>query len=102
MQAIERTGEFRGLYHVLHGALAPMKGVGPEELRLSQLVERLNEGSVREVIAATGASTEGEATALYLGKLLSPMGLTVSRIAQGLPAGTPLHTALRLGNGQRP
>lgn len=107
VRAIERTGEYRGKYHVLHGALAPMHGVGPAELRFEALLDRLKEGAVSEVIAATSASTEGEATALYLRKLLTPMGLSVTRIAQGLPAGTTLDhvdelTMSRALQGRRP
>jgi recombination protein RecR len=88
--AIERTGEYRGLYHVLHGTLSPVRGIGPESLRLAKLLERLRAGGVTEVIAATNPNVEGEATALYLCKLLNPLGLTVTRVAQGLPAGTSL------------
>lgn len=88
--AIERTSEYRGLYHVLHGALSPVRGIGPESLRLARLLERVRAGGIREVIAATNPNVEGEATALYLCKLLNPLGLTVTRVAQGLPAGTSL------------
>lgn len=88
--AIERTSEYRGLYHVLHGALSPVRGIGPESLRLGRLLERLKAGGITEVIAATNPNVEGEATALYLCKLLNPLGLNVTRVAQGLPAGTSL------------
>lgn len=105
--AIERTSEYRGLYLVLHGALSPMRGIGPESLRLGKLIERVQAGGVREVIAATNPNVEGEATALYLGKLLNPMGLAVTRVAQGLPAGTSLDhvdevTMSRALSGRRP
>lgn len=107
LRAVERTGQYRGLYHVLHGALSPLRGVGPEALRLEQLLARLAAGTVREVIAATNPNTEGEATALYLAKLLSPLGLTLTRVAQGLPAGTSLDhldeiTVSRALEGRRP
>ena len=105
--AIERTGEYRGLYHVLHGTLSPVRGIGPESLRLAKLLERLRAGGVAEVIAATNPNVEGEATALYLCKLLNPLGLTVTRVAQGLPAGTSLDhvdevTMSRAMLGRRP
>lgn len=105
--AIERTGEYRGVYHVLHGALSPVRGVGPESLRLARLVERAKAGGIREIIAATNPNVEGEATALYLCKLLNPMGLTVTRVAQGLPAGSSLDhvdevTMSRAMQGRRP
>jgi recombination protein RecR len=85
--AIEATGFFKGLYHVLHGAIAPLDGVGPKELKISELMERLNQGGVREVIIATNPTIEGDATALYLAKVVKPLGITVTRIAQGIPAG---------------
>lgn len=85
--AIERTGRYRGLYHVLHGALSPLAGIGPEDLTIGELLRRLQRGPVREVILATNPSVEGEATALYLTRLLVPRGVAVSRIARGLPAG---------------
>ena len=105
--AIERTGEYRGVYHVLHGSLSPVRGVGPEALRIAELLERVGQGEVQEVITATNPNVEGEATALYLGKLLQPLGLTVTRIAQGLPAGTSLDhvdelTMSRALQGRRP
>ena len=107
LRAVERTGEYRGLYHVLHGSLSPVRGVGPDALRLKPLLERLKTGSVREVIAATNPNVEGEATALYLCKLLNPLGLSVTRVAQGLPAGTSLDhvdevTMTRAILGRRP
>jgi recombination protein RecR len=91
--AIERTGEYRGLYHVLGGRLSPLDGVGPEDLTIPQLVRRLAGGTVREVIIATNPSMEGEATALYLQRQLAPHGLSVTRIARGLPVGGDLEYA---------
>jgi recombination protein RecR len=91
--AIERTRGFRGLYHVLHGALSPMEGIGPEELRISQLLRRLEDGSVREVILATNPNVEGDTTAQYLVQLLRPLGVNVSRLARGLPVGGDLEYA---------
>lgn len=91
--AIERAGEFRGQYHVLGGRLSPLDGVGPEDLTIPQLVERVSAGSVHEVIIATNPSLEGEATALYLQRQLSSYPLTVSRIARGLPVGGDLEYA---------
>ncbi|HEY2664223.1 MAG TPA: recombination mediator RecR [Candidatus Binataceae bacterium] len=91
--AIERSRSYNGLYHVLHGALAPLDGVGPEDLKIRELLARLGangEGEVREVIIATNATVEGEATALYLAKLLKPVGIKTSRLARGLPAGGDL------------
>jgi len=87
VMAIERAGDFRGRYHVLHGTLAPLEGVGPEQLKVAELVTRLRDGSVREVILATNATVEGEATALYLAKLIKPLGVKVTRIGHGLPMG---------------
>jgi recombination protein RecR len=105
--AIERTQEYRGHYLVLHGALSPVRGIGPESLRLARLLERVKAGGVAEVIAATNPNVEGEATALYLGRLLQPLGIAVSRVAQGLPAGTSLDhvdevTMSRAMTGRRP
>ena len=85
--AVERWGGLKGRYHVLQGTLAPLDGIGPEELRVKELLQRLRDGSVREVIIATNPSTEGEATALYLAKLIKPLGVRVTRIAHGLPMG---------------
>jgi recombination protein RecR len=87
---LERTGSFRGLYHVLGGALSPLEGIGPEDLRISQLFERLNDGPVREVILATNATTDGDTTALYLARELKERGVAVSRIARGVPIGAEL------------
>jgi recombination protein RecR len=91
--AVERTKEFKGRYHVLHGVLSPLEGIGPDQLRIKELLERLNDGKVEEIIIATNPDVEGEATALYLTRLLKPMGLKVSRLAQGLPMGGDLEFA---------
>jgi len=91
--AIEKTREYRGRYHVLHGVLSPINGIGPENLKLNNLLERLKEGSVREVILATNPNVEGEATAIYLAKLLKPIGIKISRIALGVPVGSDLEFA---------
>jgi len=91
--AIERSGRFRGKYHVLGGAISPIDGIGPEELRCRELIDRLREGKVTELIAATNPNAEGEATALYLAQLVRPLGITVTRIARGLPVGGDLEYA---------
>ena len=91
--AIERARGFRGRYHVLHGTLAPLDGVGPDELKIQPLLLRLRDTPVHEVILATNPTAEGEATALYLAKLLKPLGVTVTRIAHGLPMGADLEYA---------
>jgi recombination protein RecR len=91
--AIERTHEFRGRYHVLHGALSPLDGVGPSDLKIRELLVRLETEPAEEVVIATNPDVEGEATALYLARLLKPMGIKVSRIAQGLPMGGDLEYA---------
>lgn len=91
--AVERTGTFSGRYHVLQGALAPLDGVGPDDLRIAELLRRLADGTVREVIIATNPTTEGEATALYIAKLVKPLGVTVTRIAHGLPMGADVEYA---------
>jgi recombination protein RecR len=88
--AVERAREFRGRYHVLHGALAPLDGVGPDELKIQPLLVRLRDGAIREVIVATNPNAEGEATALYLARLIKPLGLRVTRIAHGIPVGGDL------------
>lgn len=93
LMAIERTREFRGRYHVLHGALSPLDGVGPDQLRIKELLARLGSGAVAEVIVATNPDVEGEATALYLTRLLKPAGVKVTRIAQGVPMGGDLEFA---------
>ncbi|GAA2693668.1 MULTISPECIES: recombination mediator RecR [Actinoplanes] len=91
--AIERTGEFRGRYHVLGGAINPLEGVGPDNLRIRELLMRLGTGEVRELILATDPNTEGEATATYLGLMIKPMGISVTRLASGLPVGGDLEYA---------
>lgn len=91
--ALERINEFHGLYHVLHGLLSPMDGVGPEQLRVRELLDRLATGEVREVIVATNPTIEGDATALYLSKLLKPSGVKVTRLAHGMPVGGELDYA---------
>lgn len=91
--AIERTREFRGLYHVLGGAISPIAGVGPDDLRIQQLMSRLADGTVQEVILATNPNLEGEATATYLSRLLTSLQITVSRLASGLPVGGDLEYA---------
>ena len=88
--AVERTGSFHGLYHVLDGALSPLKDIGPDQLRMRELIERVQPGGFREVILATNPDVEGEATAVYLSRLLKPLGVRVTRLAQGLPAGGDL------------
>lgn len=88
--AIERVGEFRGYYHVLHGLWAPLRGQGPESMKLTELVRRVQEGQIQEVIVATGSTVEGDATALYIGRLLEEFGVRVSRLAQGVPKGGEL------------
>jgi recombination protein RecR len=93
IMAIERTGEYRGLYHVLGGHLSPLDGIGPSELNVDPLLARVGTGVVREVVLATNPSVEGEATALYLNKLISPLGVRVTRIARGLPVGGDLEYA---------
>ena len=91
--AIERTHDFRGLYHVLHGAISPMDGIGPEQLRIKELLSRLSGGTVQELIIATNPNIEGEATALYLARLIKPLGVKVTRLAHGLPVGGDLEYA---------
>lgn len=91
--AMERTREFKGLYHVLQGAISPLDGVGPDDLRIAELLRRLAGSGVREVIVATNPRVEGEATALYLSKVLKPLGVRVTRIAHGLPVGGDLEYA---------
>ncbi len=91
--AMERTRAYRGLYHVLHGAISPMDGVGPEDLKVAELLNRLRSGEVQEIILATNPNLEGEATAMYLGRLISPLGPKVTRLARGLPVGGDLEYA---------
>jgi recombination protein RecR len=91
--AIERTGEFKGAYHVLQGAISPIDGIGPEQLKVRELILRLEDGSVTEVVIATNPNVEGETTALYLARLIKPLGVKVTRIASGLPVGGDLEYA---------
>ena len=91
--AIERTREFRGRYHVLGGAISPLDGIGPEQLRVRELLQRLADGGVTEIILATDPNIEGDATAAYLSRQLRPLGLTVTRLASGLPVGGDLEYA---------
>lgn len=91
--AIERTHEYNGTYHVLHGAISPMNNIGPDQIKIKELLARLNDGVVEEVIMATNPTVEGEATAMYIGRLLKPMGITVSRLAYGVPVGADLEYA---------
>lgn len=90
---IETTRQFHGMYHVLHGSISPLRGIGPEQLRIKNLLKRLNESTVSEIILATNPTVEGEATASYLSRLLKPLGLRVTRIAMGIPAGSDLEFA---------
>jgi recombination protein RecR len=91
--AVERTREFHGLYHVLHGSLSPLQGIGPEQLKIKSLIERLKDGKIRALIVATSPNVEGEATAVYLSKLIRPLGVKVTRIAMGVPVGSELEFA---------
>lgn len=105
--ALERTGEYRGTYHVLHGAISPIDGIGPEKLRIAELVDRVKAGGVSEVIIATNPNTEGDVTAAYLAKVLASSGARVTRLARGLPAGGDLEyadelTLARALEGRRP
>ncbi len=100
LMSIERTGEFKGKYAVLHGVLSPLDGIGPDRLKIGLLLERLKSSEVQEVILATNPSVEGEATALYLQKLISPLGIKISRIASGIPMGANLQYADQLSLAQ--
>lgn len=91
--ALERTRSFRGLYHVLHGVISPMDGIGPEDLKVRELIHRLRDGSVREVIMATNPNVEGDATAMYLDRLITPLSVRVTRLARGLAMGADLEYA---------
>ncbi len=91
--ALEHTGIYKGLYHVLHGAISPTEGVGTDDIRIKEVLERLKDSSVAEVILATNTNLEGEQTAMYLSRLISPLGIRVTRLAQGLPFGTELEYA---------
>ena len=88
--AMEKTHEFKGVYHVLHGSISPMNGIGPDDIKIKELLARLMEGTVKEVIIATNPRVEGEAPAIYLSKLIKPMGISVTRIAHGIPVGGDL------------
>ena len=91
--AFERTHEYNGTYHVLHGVISPMNGIGPEDITIKELLSRIGDGKVKEVIMATNPTVEGEATAMYISRLLKPMGITVSRLAYGIPVGAELEYA---------
>ena len=93
IMALERTGQYKGLYHVLHGVLSPMDGIGPDDLKIKELLQRLKTNPVKEVILATNPNLEGEATAMYLQRLLSPFGVRLTRLARGLPVGGDLEYA---------
>ena len=90
LMAIERSRSFKGHYHVLHGALSPLDGIGPEDLKIAPLIKRLEQGDVQEVLIATNFTVEGDATALYLAKLIQPLGIRVTRLAYGIPMGSEL------------
>lgn len=90
VNSMERGGAFCGLYHVLHGTLSPMDGIGPDDIRIKELVSRLGDGTVKEIIIATNPDVEGEATAMYIARLIKPMGIRVSRLAHGIPIGGDL------------
>ena len=98
--AVEKTGEYRGRYHVLQGAISPIEGIGPDQLRVKELLARLDPEGVTEVILCTNPNIEGEATAMYLGRLLAPLGISVTRIASGLPVGGDLEYADELTLGR--
>lgn len=100
VSAIEKTRDFKGVYHVLMGALSPLQGVGPDDLKIRGLLERVGPGTVREVILATNPNVEGEATALYLARLLKPLGVRVTRIAMGIPVGSDLEYADEITMGK--
>ncbi|MDP4179816.1 MAG: recombination mediator RecR [Bacillota bacterium] len=91
--AMEKTREFKGLYHVLHGAISPMEGIGPEDIKIKELLGRIGQDTIKEVILATNPNIEGEATAMYISKLLKPLGIKTTRIAHGLPVGGDLEYA---------
>lgn len=93
VMAIERTNEYNGLYHVLHGVISPLDDVGPDDIKIRELTQRVSDGSVREVIMATNPTAEGEVTAMYISKLLKPFGIKVSRLAYGIPVGGDLEYA---------
>jgi recombination protein RecR len=97
---LERTSQFKGLYHVLHGVVSPNKGIGPDNLKIRELLPRLRDGEVREVILATNPTVEGEATAMYIRQLVTPMGVKVTKLARGLPYGSDLEYADDITLGQ--
>ncbi|UCF35938.1 MAG: recombination protein RecR [Acidobacteriota bacterium] len=88
--SIEKSGGYRGLYHVLHGVISPINGIGPEDLKIKSLIQRIGEGGIEEIIVATNPTAEGEATGLYLARLIKPLGVSVSRIALGIPVGSDI------------
>ena len=90
IMAMERTHEFKGVYHVLHGTISPMNGIGPEDIKIKELLNRLGQNDIREIIVATNPRVEGEATAIYLSKIIKPLGIKVTRIAHGIPVGGDL------------
>lgn len=91
--AMERTREFKGIYHVLHGAISPMEGIGPEDIKIKELLARIRDGNVKEIILATNPNIEGEATAMYIARLVKPLGIKATRIAHGIPVGGDLEYA---------
>ena len=93
VSAFERTNEYRGRYHVLHGLISPINGVGPDDIRIKELLERVNKSSIQEIIMATNPTVEGEATAMYIARLLKPLGVVVTRLAFGIPVGGHLEYA---------
>ncbi len=93
VMALERTEEFNALYHVLHGTISPLNGIGPSDIKIKELLKRINEGNVKEVIMATNPTVEGEATSMYISKLLKPIGVKVTRLAYGIPVGGDLEYA---------
>ena len=93
VMAFERTHEYEGTYHVLHGVISPMNGIGPEDITIKELISRMGDGKIKEVIMATNPTVEGEATAMYISRLLKPMGVSVSRLAYGVPVGADLEYA---------
>ena len=106
VMAMEKVKEFRGVYHVLGGVISPMDNVGPDELRIKELLARINNGEVREIIIATNPNIEGETTAMYLSKLIAPLGINVTRLAYGVPVGADLEyademTLMRALDGRR-
>ena len=93
VMAFERTREYKGLYHVLHGAVSPLDGIGPEQLKIRELMTRLSDGTIKEIIVATNPTVEGEATASYISRLVKTMGIKVTRLAYGIPVGGDLEYA---------